>query len=556
MILLICLFFTVSLLAVKYNVNQNLAQNDESMNLTDKLGTADNGMSLNYSKIWQNASTAYRLFQSVKFEVNTSGFVGVNKTIMQLEIDNSSVRQYQMDWVSGTDNFTYIYTPEYDIPLGFHNISFIIMDESEVQLNSQATKTNITIMSNYLGNLNKYEYARNEQVYGEIMVKDFGSYNFGWKVTIVDNNTENKSFYNNIFDLGNNLSHFLFNIDDRFKIPNHVYYVKLNISDSLSNKIAATYIPFKVNNSVPEIIGSSVDFSTHTLKREAECQVDLNVTDIDPLTTPENITVSLKLINSMGEELSPIILDNNGDWTFSGTFKIAKNQPIGLYRANLEAEDFYSGVGIYTTTLNITNNLPVIHGFWINDLSMQQQVSIKYGDKIVFTFNVSDIEDTTPKYVTVSLLNENNEWFNITSTYQSGTEIVIRSEDLVSGVWYVYISATDSDGATTNITSGYGLGPKEIRIIPDELSGIISWITLFIGLGFGLLLGVAISYRIMKSRSTRLQKPAKKKKISLKKVSKKEKPSEEVEEEEVTTKTEEPEKEITEPQRKIKRRLS
>ena len=82
-----------------------------------------------------------------------------------------------------------------------------------------------------------------------------------------------------------------------------------------------------MNNSIPEIIESSVSFSNNVLKREEECQINLNVTDIDPLTIPENITVTLYIVNSVGDEMSPIILDNNGDWTFSGTFKIAKNQP-------------------------------------------------------------------------------------------------------------------------------------------------------------------------------------------------------------------------------------
>jgi len=555
-VFLVCLFFTVSVLTVSNNVKQNFIQYDDNSITTDNLRIAANGMSLNYSNIWQNASSAYRLFESVKFEVNTTNFVGVNKTIMQFELNNDSIREYQMEWMPGTDNFTFIYTPEYDVPLGFHNISFIVKDVSGVQLNSQMTKTNITIMSNYLGNLNKYEYARNEQVYGEIIVNNFGSYNFGWKVTIVDNDTENKAFYDNIFDIGNNISHFYFNIDERFKIPDHVYYVKLNISDSLTGKIGAAYIPFKVKNSIPEIIESSVDFSHTTLKREEECQVSLNVSDIDPLITPENITVSLKLINSLGEQPSPIILDSNGDWTYSGTFKVAKNQPIGLYQAKLEAEDPYAGIGSYTTKLNITDNYPEINGFWINGLTTQEQVSIKYGDSLVFTFNVSDLEDTYPKYVTVSLLNEENNWYNITRMYNPGTEIVIRSEDLVSGVWYVYISATDSNGATTHLTSDYGAGPKEIRIIPDELSGILSWITLFIGLGFGILIGIAISYKIMKSRLIQPQKPAKKKKVPSDKKAKKEKPSKELEEKEILDETEEPEKEITEPQRKIKRKLA
>jgi hypothetical protein len=555
-IFLICLSFTITFLTIKYNVNQNYAQYDENPVINDKLRIADNEMSLNYSKIWQNASSAYRLFESVKFEVNTSDFVDVNKTIMQIEIDDNSVREYQMEREVGNDNFTFIYTPEYNFPLGFHKVSFKIMDELNVQLNSQTTKTNITIMSNYLANVEKYEYARNEQVYGEIIVNDFGSHDLEWKVTIVDNNTENTLFYRNLFDLGINISHFYFNINESFTIPDHIYYVKVNMSDTLSDKIAATYIPFKVNNSVPEIIESSVVFSHSTLKRVEECQVSLNVTDNDPLTIPENITVTLKLINSLGEELSPIILDNNGDWTFSGTFEIAKNQPIGLYRARLEADDSYVGVGIYTKTLNITNNYPEINGYWINGLTTQEQVVIKYGDALIFTFNVSDIEDTYPKYVTVSLLNEDNNWYNLSIKYTNGAELVIRSEDLVSGVWYVYLSTTDSNGATTHLTSNYGAGPKEIRIIPDELSGILSWITLFVGLGLGALIGVAISYKIIKTSSTQSQKGASKKKVPSKKKRKKEKSSEKVEEKEIPTKTEEPEKEITEPQRKIKRKLA
>ena len=132
-------------------------------------------------------------------------------------------------------------------------------------------------------------------------------------------------------------------------------------------------------------------------------------------------------------------MDDNGDWTYSGTFKVATNQPIGLYQARLEAEDSYAGIGSYTTSLNITDNYPEIHGFWINDLTTQEQISIKYGDNLVFTFNVSDLEDTYPKYVTVSLLNEENNWYNITRMYTPGSEIVVRSEDLVSGVWYVYL---------------------------------------------------------------------------------------------------------------------
>ena len=551
--------FTVSILTIGSYYELQTKSYEDNPIFIDNLRTSENGISLNYSNIWQNGSSAYRIFDNIKFDINASNFLGANATIMQVEIDDETIREYQMEWVSGTNNFTFTYTPEYDVPLGFHNISFIIMDDSKVQLNSQATKTNITILSNYVTHLNGYEYERNETVYGELSIDNFGMYNFGWKATLVDNDTESESFYSNIFDLGNNLSYFAFKIDDRLAIPDHEYYVKVNISDSLHNKIAATYIPFKVKNSIPRIIESSVEFSHETLKREEECQINLNVSDADPLTTPENITVTLKVINSQGEELSPIVLDNNGDWTFSGTLEISKTQPLGIYQVQLEADDKYEGDDVYSRTLIIENNFPEIHDYWINGFSTQDQVSIKYGDEISFTFNTTDIEDNYPAYITISLLDENNEWYNITRRYRDSLEIIIRTEELITGVWYVYISATDSDGDTTQLLSDFGAGPKEIRIIPDELSGVVSWFALFVGLGFGILLGIAISYKTIKSRMLLPQKTVeKKKKTSIKKVKKevpKKKPEEE-KEEETTTKTEEPEHKVSEPQRKIKRRLS
>jgi len=551
--------FSVSILtAGSNNVLESKSYHDNS-SFIDDLRISANGISLNYSNIWQNGSSAYRIFDHIKFDVNASRFPDANMTVMQVEIDEETVRDYQMEWVTGTDNFTFVYIPEYDVPLGFHNISFIIMDDLKVQLNSQTTKTNITILSNYVTHLNRYEYARNETVYGEISVNDFGMYHFGWNVGVVDNDTENEDYYSNIFDLGNNITYFTFNIDDRLNMPDHEYYVKVNISDPLNNKIGATYIPFKVKNSIPRIVESTVEFSHDVLKREEECEINLQVADADPLTIPENITVTLKVTNSQGEELSPIILENNDDWTFTGTLKISKTQPIGIYQVQLEADDGYEGDAVYSRTLTIENNFPEIHDYWINGFTTQEQVSIKYGDDIGFTFNTTDIEDNYPEYITVSLLNENNEWYNITSKYRNGLEVIIRSEELITGVWYVYISATDSDGDMTSLLSDFGAGPKEIRIIPDELSGIVSWIALFVGLGFGILLGIAISYKILKTRMLMPQKTVeKKKKTSVKKVKKEEPKSkpEEVKEEEPITKSEEPEHKVSEPQRKIKRKLT
>jgi hypothetical protein len=546
-IIFIILFSTISF-DINIAENQEITSQDSFFLLK-----TSNGNRLNYSDLYQNVSSAYRLFDSVLFEINTSKFIGVNSTTMQIEFYNAPNRHYEMDRIAGTEIFSYSYTPEYDAHLGFHNISFIIKDISEVQLNSQEFKTNITIYHNYVTYINATEFARNATVYGEVLVNDFDTYNFGFNATVVD--SDNSSISKNLFDLGNDVSHFTFQIDDRFEIPEAYYYVKINISDRGGNKIRATYIPFQILNSVPKIVESSINISSDILKREEECTINLNVTDGDPLTVPENITLTLKIRTSGGVELTPQEFDNNGDWTYSITFSIAKNHPLGLYEIIIEAEDTFGGKGIYEKFFSIENNFPKISNFWINGFSIEEQVLVNYGEDIIFTFNVTDLEDQYPSYVTVSLLDENDNWYNITRIFNENMELVIRTEELITGVWYVYLSVTDSDGDTTRLTSDLSLGPKEIRIIPDLLSPYLNWIALFAGIAIGLLVGLAISYNILKRKQLISPQSTEKKKVVAKKV-KKVKKKKEIEIEKPDIEPEEKPKSEAEPQRKIKRRLN
>ncbi|MBY9004587.1 MAG: hypothetical protein KGD73_11485, partial [Candidatus Lokiarchaeota archaeon] len=462
---------------------------------------------------------------------------------------------------SGTDVFTYDYIAEYDTPLGFHNVSFGIFNVSEVQLNDQTTKTNITILSNYLGCVNSTEYERNQKVYGEVIVNDFGSYNFEWNVAVVDNN--NESLQSTVYNLGMNINHFTFDIDDRFEMSDINYYVKINMTDIPSSKLVATYIPFKVLATVPTIVETSVDFSIDPLKRGEDCELNLNVTDIDPLTIPENITVTLKLQAPNGQNLTPLTLTNNDDWTFSRTFSIEIDRPVGIYKATIEAEDQYGAIATYITSINIENNEPKIHNYWINTLTIEQQISVNYGDDLIFTFNVSDVENTIV-YITVSLLDENNNWYNITNNYNPNMELIIRTEELISGVWYVYISVTDADGAITRFDADISIAPKEIRIIPDLISENLPWIALFSGLGIGIIFGFAFGYSRYKSTSStkiskeKQQKASKGKSKKAPKQTKPEKKQQQPVDEKPDDKEDKTVKSETksDPQRKIKRRLN
>ena len=558
--LIIFTFATIflSTFAISININNDFALNNERESaLIDfqdmsALKSSDNGNpSLNYSSVYQNATTVYRLFESIQFDINASNFANPNYTVMQIHYSNNEVEDFSMDYVSGTDNFTYIYTPRYYDPLGFQNVSFLIYNISDSLLSSTVPITNFTITTNYLLLLNSTEYSRGETLYAELIVNDEPQpYDFDWNVTIVDSDSE--TLQNNLFDVGNNLMQFSFELDDRFNYTNDLYYVKINITDASRNTNASAYFPFKVLNSLPEIVVPSISFSKDPIKRAEDCTLNLNVTDDDTYTLPENLTVSMTIQTSIGELEDPIVLTNNNNWTFTTTFSIDIAKPVGIYQVHIGVEDQYGGNDNTTVVIFVENNPPEIQGYFVNGLTMNQSISVNYGEDLVFTFDVSDVEGTID-YITVSLLDAENNWYNISRIYLPGTKITIRTEELITGVWYAYISVTDVDGATTYLNSDYGLAPQEINIIPDVLTPVLPWITFSIGLLIGVLAGVGILYKKFKTKFVEIKevpskKPSKAPKSvpSKKKVVKKEAEKVEAEETHEVTK---------EPQRKIKRKL-
>jgi len=553
------ILFNFWVISINYNSeyfnNEKISDGSDFNSIFD-LKNSDNGKPpLNYSSIFQNATTIYRLFESIKFDINASDFSEANYTVMQIHYSSNVVEEFNMGPVPG-NNFTYTYNPGYDAPLDFYDVSFLIYNETNVLLSSPVPITNFTITTNYLLALNSSEYSKGETLHASLLVTDNPQpYDFDWNVTIVDN--DNETLQNNIFDVGNNLGQFSFEVNDRFNHVNKTYYVKINMSDTFYNIKAAAYFPFKVLNSLPEIDVSTIIFSPNTIKRAEDCTLTLNVTDVDIYTLPENITVSMTIQTLTGELESPIELTNNNDWTFTTTFSIGINNPIGKYQIIIEAEDQYNGKDSCTAPLYVENNAPKIHNYSVNGLSMNHSVSVNYGEDFIFTFNVSDVENTIA-FITVSLLDAENNWYNLSRAYSPSMNISVRTEELITGVWHVYISVTDFDGATTYLNSDYGLAPQEIRVIPDLLTPILPWISLAIGVPIGFLAGIGLLYIIFKSKYIESKGAAPKKPTS-KKISKKPKPKpfkkEIVKEEGAKVEPQETKEIAKEPQRKIKRKL-
>jgi hypothetical protein len=458
--------------------------------------------------------------------------------------------------VGGTENFTYTFKPGYNAPLGFQNVSFLIYNVSASLLSSATPRANFTITTNYFISLDKTEYNKNDTLYAEFGVSNYPQpFDFNWNVSVVD--SDNETLQNVLFDIGNNLFQTSILIDDRFEFSNKIYYFKLNMTDVSSGTKEAAYLPFKVLNTLPEISVPSIEFSKNPLKRVEDCKVIVNVTDEDTNTLPENITVSITIQTSTGELLAPIELTNHNNWTFSTTFSVATNKPVGIYQISIEVEDQYGGIGSNTTSIIIENNPPKIVSYTVNGLSMNQSIILNYGEDLVFNFDVTDVENTIA-YITVALIDEENNWYNITREYVPGMRITIRTEELITGVWYAYISVTDIDGATTYLNSDFGLAPLEINVLPDLLTPILPWISFSIGIILGVLVGVGILYKRFKPKSVEMKK-APSKKSAPQKPAKKVKPvpsrKNDVEEEIEKDDIGEDKPPSKEPQRKIKRKL-
>ncbi len=515
-----------------------------------------NGKALSYNAINRSAETIYRLFESVNFTIDTFGYDDVDHALMQIDFSNGSTINYNME------NFTiykysYDYKPEYNAPLGFQNVSFLIYNITDTLLNTHTTYTNFTIQTNYMAFTNSSEYYVGDDLYAEFIVNDFGSYQFGWNVTIVNSTIESEQ---------DNITNFEYNsVQFRYRITNETFYnflgqtfyIKLNMTDTDFDIKGAAYYPFKVLNTNPIINSSSITFSPEEPYRNEDCEITLNVTDTEDL--PENLDVSISIEDPQGNFLSPISLDHDTNITFSGEIYIPAGRPVGIYRIDITAEDKFGGTDSYLVFLTVKNNLPEIHSYEINGRSGDQGLSILYGKNLIFSFNVSDVERVA--YIKVALINENDEWYNITRDYNGiDTEINIRTIDLITGVWYVYIYVIDSDGAITSLTDDYDKAPRAITIIPDALSDYLPWIIFFLGLIIGMLISIGLAYRHFKSKAIGLKvvTPTKKeissKKPSIKKKEKEKQTEELIEEKETEEKTSEKEEESV-PKRKIKRKL-
>ena len=568
------LFFTVLilfLLSSTYiwiiflnNDNQNVNHKgnvNEELNNVFEPKSANGQKALNYSSIERNVTIIRRGFDSINFTVNVSGFIGANETWMDIRFSNSTPRSYNMSREMGTiDSYTYEYAPMGTAPTGFQLVSFRIYNRTNnPPLNTGTTFTNFTIKPNayWLPNGTTNEYSGGQFLYADLLINN--SADFIWDVSVVNSTIASQQ---TLFGLGQNINDFIFEINSSFDKTDKIYYVKVDLTELSTNKEAAEYFLFKVLKPESLIINSSIRFNPSPVFRGEECQLSVNVSALNNDLNPVYISLALILeIPKSDNEITYDLENDDGDEEFTTSFTVSANRPAGDYRYSIIAS--YNSIEFdeYTDLLTIKNNPPDIDSYEINDIDTDERISVLYGEDLDFNFDVFDEEGIS--YITVLLIDQDDEEYEISREYEDDLEITVRTEDLVTGTWTVYVSVTDIDGETTKLDSDFDTGPQEIEIVPNLLDDALPWIMFLIGLGIGVI-GViitALSRRkpkileseirkdkpVSKKKPKKIQKPTKPKPEK----AKREVPKEEIESEKV----EEQEPKTVAPKRKIKRRL-
>jgi hypothetical protein len=513
------LFLGVITIQSSPNSNKALIIKNEEQFTDDIIFPKSANDDISYEKIFQNASVIRRGFESINFTVNVSNIQYAENTSIEINFPNSTIYQFEMDYVETSNkNFTYTYTPQEDAPLGFHEVRFLVYNESMDQLNTGNTCTNFTVTSDtwvlFNGSEILKEFVRGENVRADVIFLDKSGIT-DWTISVVNSTTTFQQ--KKIVELSENPEYITFLINESFDQINHIYYIAINITRDGGNTWNADYWGFLVKNINPTI--NKIEYEPSSVFRGELCVVELNVTDFE--SDSNELSVEMEITDPNGALVSinnPELNNFQGD-LFKGNFTISPSLPKGSYDVEFIVEDSDNGITRVDSEITIKNNPPEIDGYEINDIDTDERISVAYGDNLEFDFDVSDLEGIS--YITVKLvleedvleedLFEEEDEYEVSVEYEDDPELTIRTEDLGAGTWTVYVSVTDTDGATTDLDDDFDTGPQQITIIPDLLSSVLPWVMLVVGVIIGLTVGIGLAL-IMKRRykSTEEKTPEKK----------------------------------------------
>ncbi|MFX1488109.1 MAG: hypothetical protein ACFFBI_03110, partial [Promethearchaeota archaeon] len=153
-IILFSVFFGVVLINNNDSQLTTVKDRDKESNDSPKLAL---GPPIAYYAIDRNATTIYRLYESINITLDAFSFPDTDHAFMEISFTNGTIRNYTMD-ASDIHEYSYEYKPKYNAPLGFQNVSFYLLNNTNTLLNAHTTYTNFTIKTNYMAITNSSGY--------------------------------------------------------------------------------------------------------------------------------------------------------------------------------------------------------------------------------------------------------------------------------------------------------------------------------------------------------------------------------------------------------------
>lgn len=493
--------------------------------------------------------TIERVLGVMEIKVDLTGSTIPTKEVnLTIGYSNGASLNYTMTNNTSPDLWEYDFTPLANASLGASMLNVTFHDGSVFQHSSnevfqiENSVPSIGIM------ISDAEVYRNNSIYFNITPSDAEDSisELTWNSTIIRASTDLALLGTTTNSELEREHLFSSSFDDSFL---GMYYIEAVVKDSDGNS-SVNRIYFSVLNNNPEIIWSDIQFSdTETtdpglneiLRVSGTMEIKINVSDVDKSNLEAAINGGEIELRIWAEGKDTYVFSNIiatiGDAGENSDFKCNVTVPAfiskGDYKLFISVFEKINSVDYNSTVeydFTIVNNLPdaSLIEYSINDLTPGETSLLRFQefDDLDFKINVTGCDPEGIELIRLSLINEENKWFNFTFQNNNVTNIVeftMRARDLAPGQWYVYIYITDGDGE--EISSGAGANIFSFDIVGDEFSVFLPYLMLIfgmiLGLGIGVLL-VGIKYVSMKrnyetSLSEQLSTPITKQKQQKKK---------------------------------------
>jgi hypothetical protein len=220
-------------------------------------------------------------------------------------------------------------------------------------------------------------------------------------------------------------------------------------------------------NTAPKIDYAAV--TPDALKPGQTASVDLIASDAEN----DDFTVTIAVKNPDNTWNNATVSPVDGHW-----FREFTASQVGTHRVYAVVTDTYGASTMMPIgTVAVINNPPSISSTSISPNTVIQ------GDNVFITVGAEDLEDGTPTQINITITSSTGgSIYNGTFTNTRFANVVFDTTSIAQGVYSIYVTASDSNGAKTTAN----IGSFEIILAP------MAFPVQEIGLGVGIMALIAL----------------------------------------------------------------